>query len=63
MDNFDYAIIYINQRQRNYPEDLLQYLEEQTPEHTIWIDGVDYARIYRLTAGQPGAHRNNKLKT
>ncbi len=53
LDNFDYAIIYINQRQRNYPEDLLQYLEEQTPEHTIWIDGVDYARIYRLKPASP----------
>ncbi len=53
LDNFDYAIIYINQRQRNYPEDLLGYLDGQTPEHTIWIDGVDYARIYRLQPASP----------
>lgn len=48
LNNYDYAIIYINQRQRGFPGELLRYLDGQTPEHTIWIDGVDYARIYRL---------------
>lgn len=55
LENFDYAIIYINQRQRNYPEDLIRYLEGQTPEHTVWIDGVDYVRIYRLQPVGSGA--------
>jgi hypothetical protein len=46
--NYDYAVIYINQRQRNFPPQLLNYLSEQQPEHSIWIDGVEYVRIYRL---------------
>ena len=46
--NFDYAVIYINQAQRHFPPQLMDYLEKQQPEHNVWIDGVEYARIYRL---------------
>jgi 4-amino-4-deoxy-L-arabinose transferase-like glycosyltransferase len=45
--NFDYIIVYINQIQRNYPESLLEYIEGQTPIHTISIDGVDFVHIYK----------------
>lgn len=44
----DYAVIYINQLQRNLPSELLDYLAQQPPEHSIYIDGVEFARIYRL---------------
>jgi hypothetical protein len=46
--NYDYAIIYINQKQRNFPSQLMDHLAGQAPEHTIQIDGVDFVDIYRL---------------
>jgi len=49
--NYDYAIIYINQKQRNFPSQLQDYLDGQAPEHTIQIDGVDFVAIYRLNPG------------
>ncbi len=48
----DYAVIYIHQWQRRTPENLLTLLERRQPEHTIWIDGLEYVRIYRLDGGQ-----------
>ena len=44
----DYIVIYIHQWQRQAPARLLAILAEQTPEHTIWINGLEYARIYNL---------------
>lgn len=43
----DYLVIYIHQLQRNLPADLLAKLASQTPEHTIWINGMEYVRIYK----------------
>lgn len=45
----DYAIIYINQVQRNYPRQLLEYLEKLEPEYSIWLKGIEYVRIYKLS--------------
>ncbi len=45
---YDYAIIYINQVQRNFPADLLEYLEHSAPVHTVNINGIDYLWIYKL---------------
>ncbi len=53
--NYDYAVIYINQLQRNFPPQLLEYLDKQTPEHSVWIDGVEYVRIYRLSPQGAGS--------
>ena len=55
LTNYDYALIYINQRQRDFPPQLLQYLAGKQPEHVIHIDGVDYVRIYRLGQEEPGS--------
>ncbi len=44
----DYIVIYIHQWQRQAPARLLAILSEQTPEHTVWINGLEYARIYNL---------------
>lgn len=55
LSNYDYAVIYINQRQRNFPPQLLEYLDRQPPEHSVWIDGVEYARIYRLNPQSTGS--------
>jgi hypothetical protein len=44
----DYVVIYIHQWQRKMAEHLLGYLALQTPEYTIQLNGLEYARIYRL---------------
>lgn len=44
----DYAIVYINQWQRNIPAPILDYLKQKPVEHSIWINGIEYARIYKL---------------
>jgi hypothetical protein len=46
----DYAVIYINQWQRNMPRQLINALSELQHEHTIQIGGVDFVRIYDLGA-------------
>jgi hypothetical protein len=45
----DYAVIYVNQWQRNLHNKILDYLSQQEPEKRIWIDGIEYVRIYNLT--------------
>ncbi len=44
----DYVITYINQWQRNSHPYLLAALATQTPVHIVVIDGVEYARIYKM---------------
>jgi len=46
---YDYVVIYINQIQRNHPKELLSYLYTFQPQHSVWIKGVEYARIYKLS--------------
>lgn len=44
----DYAVIYIHQWQRNTPEKILAYLSTETPEYSVWINGIEYARVYKV---------------
>lgn len=44
----DYAVVYIQQWQRQIPKEVLEYLSGIEPEHTVWIDGLEYVRIYKL---------------
>lgn len=51
MENFltsDYAVIYIHQWQRGIPKPILDYVSRLTPEHAIWINGLEYVRIYKI---------------
>ncbi len=43
----DYALVYINQRQRE-PAEVADVLANETLHHTVRIHGVAYAHIYRL---------------
>ena len=44
----DYVVAYISQTQRKGPNiPLWEYLQQQTPEATLQLHGIDYARIYR----------------
>jgi hypothetical protein len=49
----DYAVIYHHQWQRHMPRQLLDTLAQQTPVHSIWIDGLEYIRVYELTESSP----------
>lgn len=51
--DLDYLVIYVNQMQRNYPPDLIAYLEKQTPVYTVQMNGVDYVYVYRLNGQNP----------
>lgn len=45
----DYVVLYYHQWQRQLPSrEFLAYFDAQTPEKIIYIDGLEYARIYRL---------------
>lgn len=44
----DYVVVYIHQWQRQLPAELLQRFAGREPEHTIWINGLEYARIYKV---------------
>jgi hypothetical protein len=47
--NYDYVVIYAHQWQRQLPTPaFLAYFDKQTPEAVVTIDGIDYARIYRV---------------
>jgi hypothetical protein len=50
--NADYVVLYRFQIQIGHsPRVLAEYLDGHRPEHVVWINGVEYARIYR------GPHR------
>ena len=44
----DYAVVYIAQWQRQIPKAVLDYVAMLEPEHSIWINGLEYARIYAI---------------
>ena len=50
----DYAVTYIHQWQRRSSARLLDYLEDKPVEHSIWINGIEYVRIYNMKAIQEG---------
>jgi hypothetical protein len=46
--NADYVVLYRFQIQiAHSPRVLDEYLNRHTPEHVVWINGVEYARIYK----------------
>ncbi len=47
INSSDYIVSYVHQWQRNLPEDLLSELATKKPEHTIWINGIEYVKIYQ----------------
>lgn len=45
----DYVVLYYHQWQRQLPSpEFLSYFDAQTPEKIIYVDDLEYARIYRL---------------
>jgi 4-amino-4-deoxy-L-arabinose transferase-like glycosyltransferase len=45
----EYLVIYYAlQRGRNSPPNVMRALEQATPEKTIWLNGIEYVRIYAM---------------
>lgn len=44
----DYAVVYIHEWQRDLPAEILDRLQGLTPEYSVWIDGLEYARVYKI---------------
>lgn len=50
LERADYYVLYYHQWQRQRPsEEFIQYFDQQVPEHIVYIDGLEYARIYRAS--------------
>jgi hypothetical protein len=49
MAKADYVVLYAHQWQRQLPsQEFLDFFAAQTPEEVFLIDGLEYARVYRL---------------
>ena len=48
MMDADYWILYQSQRQRGLSDVVFEMLEGHEPEHTVVINGIEYAWIYNL---------------
>mgnify|MGYP001144717254 CR=1 FL=1 len=48
--NADYLVIYNNQWRRQVPPELIAALATIIPEKTIWINDIEYVRIYEIAA-------------
>ena len=49
LNEFDYLVTYSNQWMRGIPKDLMVILEDIEPEHTVWINDIEYARVYSVS--------------
>jgi len=44
----DYIVIYIHEWQHNLPAEVLDRLRNLQPEYSVWIDGLEYVKIYKI---------------
>lgn len=58
----NYMVTYSNQWRRQIPNGLFGHLRGVNPEHTIWINGIEYARIYNVRDLPPGVYEPFILK-
>jgi len=49
----DYLVTYTNQWHRRIPPELFDILDQVVPEHTIWINNIEYANIYAVSELPP----------
>jgi hypothetical protein len=49
LQNADYVVFYYHQIQRQIPSSMvLEFFDAQTPEYTVSINGLDFAKVYNL---------------
>jgi hypothetical protein len=50
----DFVVLYLKQAQGGYPlPGILRYFDAEEPLQTVWLDGIEYARIYSGPGMQP----------
>jgi hypothetical protein len=50
----DYTVLYVKQAQAGEPSPtILRYFEGEMPAHSVWLNGIEYARIYAGPGVQP----------
>jgi hypothetical protein len=53
-DGLDYVVIYLKQAQGGYPlPSILRYFDAEEPLKTVWLNGIEYARLYSGPGMQP----------
>ncbi len=45
----DYLVTYTNQWHRRNPPELFALLDKVEPVHRVWLDGIEYVRIYKIS--------------
>jgi len=45
----DYLVTYTNQWHRRFPPELFDLLDQVEPVHRVWMEGIEYARIYKVS--------------
>ena len=45
----DYLVVYTNQWYRRQPPELFDILDKIKPEHSVWINDIEYVRIYKVS--------------
>lgn len=50
LQNIDYLVTYTNQWYRGIPENLFIILAGIQPEYSVWINDIEYARIYDVSS-------------
>jgi len=53
LKEMDYLVVYSNQWRRGMPRGLFTHLAEVEPEHSVWINNIEYARIYDVNTLPP----------
>jgi 4-amino-4-deoxy-L-arabinose transferase-like glycosyltransferase len=44
----NYVVVYIHEWQRNLPAEVLDRLRGSAPEYSVWINGLEYVRVYKI---------------
>ena len=48
LQHSDYLVVYANQWHRNIPPELFTLLDNFQPEKSVWLNDIEYVRIYRV---------------
>ena len=48
LQHSDYLVVYTNQWYRKIPPELFALLDNFQPEKSVWLNGIEYVRIYRV---------------
>jgi 4-amino-4-deoxy-L-arabinose transferase-like glycosyltransferase len=62
LKEMDYLVVYSTQWSRGMPVGLFPHLAGVEPEHSVWINSIEYARIYDVNTLPPEIYEPYELK-